>query len=96
GTSVATPIWASLGAEAGELKHSPLSQMNTDLYHWAVGQTGGQPDFSQAPPGLSYTANYRDITGGSNGFAATTGYDLATGLGAPLGNSLLPNLATGQ
>jgi len=31
----------------------------------------------------SYTTNLHDITSGSNGYSATTGYDLATGWGSP-------------
>jgi subtilase family serine protease len=32
----------------------------------------------------SYSSYFRDITSGSNGYPATVGYDLATGLGSPL------------
>jgi hypothetical protein len=41
-----------------------------------------------------YAADYRDITSGSNGHPALTGYDLATGLGSPLANNLVPYLQT--
>ena len=37
--------------------------------------------YSQASP---YQADFRDITVGSNGYSAGTGYDLATGVGSPL------------
>jgi hypothetical protein len=37
-----------------------------------------------------YASNYHDITMGSNGHAAGTGYDLATGLGSPQANNLIP------
>ena len=41
--------------------------------------------------GLSsgYDTDFHDITTGSNGFSATTGYDLATGWGSPNGASLI-------
>lgn len=32
----------------------------------------------------SYGADFRDITSGSNGYSASVGYDLATGVGSPL------------
>jgi hypothetical protein len=39
------------------------------------------------------TANFHDITSGSNGHTATTGYDEASGIGSPIGNVLIPDLA---
>jgi subtilase family serine protease len=44
------------------------------------------------------SADFRDVTAGSNGYAATPGYDLATGRGSPGGNSLVADLVsyTGQ
>jgi hypothetical protein len=38
------------------------------------------------------TSDYRDVTVGSNGYRATRGYDLASGLGAPGGASLIADL----
>jgi hypothetical protein len=35
--------------------------------------------------GSSYDTDFHDITSGSNGYSATTGYDLATGWGSPNG-----------
>ncbi len=43
--------------------------------------------------GSSYTADFHDITSGSNGYSATTGYDLATGWGSPNGSGLINALA---
>ena len=40
----------------------------------------------------SYDADFHDITSGSNGDAATTGYDLATGWGSPNGSGLITAL----
>ncbi len=40
------------------------------------------------------SSDFHDITTGSNGtYAATTGYDLATGIGSPVANLLVPALA---
>ena len=36
--------------------------------------------------GSSYDTDFHDITSGSNGYSATTGYDLATGWGSPNGS----------
>ena len=47
--------------------------------------------------GANYTSDLHDITTGSNGFAAVTGFDLATGWGTPAGQSLINDLtATAQ
>jgi hypothetical protein len=37
-------------------------------------------------------ADFHDVTTGSNGYPATAGYDLATGIGTPIANKLIPNL----
>ena len=38
-------------------------------------------------------ADFHDITTGNNGFAAGKGYDLVTGIGSPVANSFVPDLA---
>ena len=43
--------------------------------------------------GSSYGTDFHDITSGSNGYSATTGYDLATGWGSPNGSGLINALA---
>ena len=45
--------------------------------------------------GLSsnYGTDFHDVTSGSNGYSATTGYDLATGWGSPNGAGLIAALA---
>ncbi len=59
--------------------HSPLGFINPIIYQLASG------------PG--YGTAFHDITSGSNGIPATTGYDLATGLGSPNGVGLVNALA---
>jgi len=49
----------------------------------ALGGTANNPNF-YADYAQSYSAHFRDITQGSNGYPAKTGYDLATGLGSPI------------
>ena len=92
GTSVGAPQWAGLIAlanqgrvSAGEATFGVSSStpygINSALY--------------QLAGGTSYTnsnGDYHDITTGSNGHPALTGYDLATGLGSPVANQLIPNL----
>ncbi|MEI9970338.1 MAG: hypothetical protein WDM87_17615 [Terracidiphilus sp.] len=43
--------------------------------------------------GSSYGTDFHDVTSGSNGYSATTGYDLATGWGSPKGSGLINALA---
>jgi hypothetical protein len=42
----------------------------------------------------NYGNDFHDITTGNNGFAAGVGYDLATGIGSPKANTLVPVLAS--
>jgi hypothetical protein len=83
GTSAGAPQWAGLVALADQGRGTPLSSNNltTSLEY-------------QAATGSVYTSDYRDITIGSNGYSAGTGYDLATGVGSPLANNLVPYLAS--
>ena len=43
--------------------------------------------------GSNYDTDFHDVTSGSNGYSATTGYDLATGWGSPNGSGLITALA---
>ena len=82
GTSFAAPMWAGYLALANQqalanLGHS-LGFINPALY--AIGL------------GPSYDTDFHDITSGSNGYPATTGYDLATGWGSPNESGLITGL----
>jgi hypothetical protein len=81
GTSAGAPQWAALVALADQNRITALSSNNLTT----------SPEY-QAATGPGYASNYRDITSGSNGHPATTGYDLATGVGSPLANNLVPYL----
>jgi subtilase family serine protease len=85
GTSFATPMWAGYLALVNQQSvangNKPLGFINPSLYTIAEGS--------------SYDSNFHDITSGSNGYSATTGYDLATGWGSPNGSGLLNTLAGG-
>ncbi len=54
--------------------------------------------YSQTLPDLYSLskANFHDITTGNNGYAAGTGYDLATGIGSPIANDMVMALAGSQ
>ena len=81
GTSAASPIWAGLIAIADQGR----------------ALAGGTPltGYTQTLPALYSlpAADFHDIVNGNNGDAAGPGYDLATGLGTPVANLLVPALA---
>jgi hypothetical protein len=81
GTSAAAPIWAGLIAIANQGRvlagGAPLS-----------GNTQTLPALYSLP-----AADFHDIVNGNNGDPALPGYDLASGLGTPVANLLVPDLA---
>jgi subtilase family serine protease len=82
GTSLSTPLWAGLIADANQgraLNGQP--SLN--------GLTQTLPTLYNLP-----SSDFNDITVGSNGtFSATPGYDLVTGRGTPIANLLVQDLA---
>jgi len=85
GTSFAAPMWAGYLALANQQEVAnggkPLGFINYALY--AIGL------------GANYGVNFHDITVGTNGYAATVGYDLASGWGSMNGAALLNTLTGG-
>jgi subtilase family serine protease len=83
GTSFAAPMWAGYLALVNEQAvangHPTLGFIDPSLY--MIGASS------------SYDSDFHDITRGSNGYSATTGYDLATGWGSPNGSGLINALA---
>jgi len=79
GTSFAAPMWAGylalVNQQAVSEGYPTLGFINPSLYN--VGWSS------------SYDTDMHDITSGSNGYPATTGYDLATGWGSPNGSGLI-------
>lgn len=73
GTSFAAPMWAGYLALVNQLSVG------------GGGQAAGfiNPAVYNVGLGSNYGTDLHDITGGSNGFNATVGYDLATGWGSP-------------
>jgi subtilase family serine protease len=83
GTSFAAPMWAGYLALANQQSlangNKVLGFINPSLY--AIGA------------GSSYGSDFHDILSGSNGYQATSGYDLTTGWGSPKGTGLINALA---
>jgi len=82
GTSYAAPRWAGYLALANQqnvTNHSTtLAYLNPLIYPIAFG--------------ASYDSNFHDISSGSNGYPAVTGYDMVTGWGSPNGPNLINTL----
>ncbi|MGA8726163.1 MAG: S53 family peptidase [Acidimicrobiales bacterium] len=81
GTSASTPTWAALmvliDASSRSCSTDPVGFVNRRLYALAK----------------SNPEDFNDITSGNNGYyAATSGYDMATGLGSPEGANLAQSL----
>ena len=89
GTSSGSPQWSALIADADQMVHHDLGNINPTLYGLAV------------LPNLYHTV-FHDVTTGNNdvvelggaGYDAGSGWDPVTGLGTPKANNLLPALAT--
>jgi hypothetical protein len=82
GTSLGCPVWAGLVAIADQGR--------------ALAGLGALNGFTQTLPRLYGlpASDFHDITVGNNdGNAAGVGYDLASGLGTPVANTLVPDLA---
>ena len=88
GTSLSAQSWAAIVALGDQLRAAAFLPPLTD---------GHKALYTLAGSRASYNVGgcYRDITWGYNGnFAAAKGYDLITGLGAPMVDILVPALAT--
>jgi subtilase family serine protease len=83
GTSFAAPLWAGYAALVNQQSiangNKTVGFINPTIY--TIGE------------GSNYDTDFHDITSGSNGYSATTGYDLATGWGSPNGSALISALA---
>lgn len=89
GTSAGAPAWAGIVAIAdqqyvadGGTGSLSTSQVENTLYQAYSGKVG-----------TGYSTYFNDITSGNNGYQATTGYNLAAGLGSPKVGSLVSLLA---
>ncbi len=91
GTSGAAPVWAAFTAlvnASSGCDHTPIGFANPVLYKAAAN---------------GYSSDFSDITSGNNDYTATnggkfpagTGYDMASGLGTPIGSALSAALCSG-
>ncbi len=81
GTSLACPLTAGLVADADQDR--ALNGLGS-LY----GTSGTLTNIYAIP-----SADYHDVTTGNNGYAAGTGYDLASGRGSPIAAAWVPAIA---
>ena len=92
GTSCAAPLWAGFTALANEQSahngQNPIGFLNPLIY--AIGQSElYSSDFHDTPAGSNNA-----WPGSSGQYAATSGFDLATGWGTPDGQHLINDLAS--
>ena len=82
GTSLATPLWAGI-----------IAIINQGRTIAGMGTLNGA---TQTLPGLYALVStaFHDVTSGNNGFAAGTGFDLVTGIGSPIVNTLAADLSS--
>lgn len=90
GTSAAAPQWSAIIALADQARAAKPALSTSDVLNALYNTLGTSTDPATDP---TYTSVFNDITTGSNGYAAGPGYDLATGLGTPIVNNLVPLLA---
>jgi PKD repeat protein len=79
GTSVATPIWGGIAAIADQNAGADLGFLDPSLY--SILGSG------------RYSADFHDIVSGDNGYSAGTGWDPVTGIGTPIVDHLVTDLA---
>ena len=86
GTSFAAPMWAGYLALVNQQSvangNKTVGFINPSLY--SIGE------------GASYDSDFHDILSGTNGYSATSGYDLGSGWGSPNGSALIAALAGGS
>ncbi|MHB8262886.1 MAG: S53 family peptidase [Acidimicrobiales bacterium] len=87
GTSMATPLWASIVTMTNQLcSGGPVGFINPALYKLASSDSGAFYDI---------TSGNNDAIGANNGlYPATTGYDMASGIGTPNAAFLVPALCS--
>jgi subtilase family serine protease len=94
GTSAGAPMWSGLIALADQgrawVGRGTLDGPGQTLP--ALYSPYSATDVPTTAAYENYTTYYHDITEGSNGYPATVGYDLVTGLGSPHANQLVPLL----
>ncbi|MGP8109122.1 MAG: PKD domain-containing protein [Thermoplasmata archaeon] len=80
GTSVATPVWAGIAADADQYAKVDLGFLNPSLYRILNSS--------------NYSSDFHDILLGNNDYAAGHGWDAVTGIGTPIVSALVRNLVS--
>jgi kumamolisin len=81
GTSDGGPMWVGLAMVADQIHGGNIGLINPVLY--------------SILRSTSYSTSFHDITTGYNGYKATTGWDPVTGVGTPIANVAIPEIAAG-
>ena len=84
GTSLSAPSWAGLFALANQGRAAAGEAT------LGIGRPDRGPD---RPCTACRPGDYHAVTSGNNGYSAGAGYNLVTGLGTPVANLLVPDLA---
>jgi subtilase family serine protease len=91
GTSEATPLFAGIVALAAQRAGHPLGLINRALYLMSAAHAPGIVDVTKGNNTVSFTQGGAKHT--VTGFAATRGYDLASGVGTIDASLFVPELA---
>ncbi len=91
GTSLATPLFAGIVALAVQLAGHALGLLNPTLYRLGAAHAAGLVGVTRG--NNSVRIPYKDRTAVVTGYAASKGYDLATGWGTVKAADLVPELA---
>ncbi len=83
GTSLSAPSWAGLFALANQGRAAAGE---------ATLGSAADPTATQEAVYSLPASDYNSVTSGSNGYSASAGYNLVTGLGSPQANLLIPDL----
>jgi subtilase family serine protease len=96
GTSEASPLFSGMVAVADQAAGRRLGQLNPTLYGLGDNRNSGIVDVTGGNNTVAFT-NTTQFPGSFTvqGFSASHGYDLATGLGTPNGPRLVQELAGG-
>jgi subtilase family serine protease len=93
GTSEASPLFSGIVAIADQAAHHDLGLLNPRLYAIDGGRSSALEDVTHGNNTVTFTEPSTGQTITVQGHAATRGYDLASGLGAPDGARLVAALA---
>ncbi len=93
GTSEATPLFAGIVAIADQLNtHRPLGMIDPALYAMKAAHDPGIVSVTAGTTSVYFTTSAKKVTTTVDGFSATAGYNLATGLGTVTATSFVHEL----